>query len=121
MDPKLTSTLEKVRRRMTAWQAMVKLKWGLAAICGALFIAGWVDLLVRLEQAGRVGAWIPLVLLFTATVWLVWSALSRAYSHEGIAAALEPGLLPEGRHRGSSDKGQGAAVKKAASSKAHNG
>jgi hypothetical protein len=89
VDPRLASTLEKVRRRMTAWHAMVKLKWGLAAICGALFIAGWVDLLVRLEQGGRVGAWIPLVLLFAATVWLVWSALSRAYSHEGIAAALE--------------------------------
>ena len=63
---------------MTAWHAMVKLKWGLAAICGALFIAGWVDLLVRLEQGGRVGAWIPLVLLFSGTVWLIWSALSRA-------------------------------------------
>ncbi|MFM8983813.1 MAG: hypothetical protein ACKOLA_13130, partial [Spartobacteria bacterium] len=89
MDPKLARTLQKVRRRMTAWHAMVKLKWGLAAICGALFVVGWLDLLVRLEQGGRVGAWIPLVLLLAATLWLVWSALSRAYSNEGIAAALE--------------------------------
>jgi hypothetical protein len=57
MDPRLTKTLEKVRRRMTAWQAMVKLKWGLATIFAVLFVVGWVDFLLRLEQGGRVGAW----------------------------------------------------------------
>ena len=89
MDPHLARTLEKFRRRITAGHAMVKLKWGLAALCGVLFVAGWADFLLRLEQGGRVGAWIPLVLLSVATGWLVYSALSRAYTHEGIAAALE--------------------------------
>ena len=89
MDPRLTNTLEKVRRRMTAWHAMVKLKWGLATIFAVLFVVGWVDFFLRLEQGGRLGAWIPLVLLLGATVWLTYSALVRAYTPEGIAAALE--------------------------------
>ena len=89
MDPRLTNTLEKVRRRMTAWHAMVKLKWGLATVFAVLFVVGWVDFFLRLEQGGRLGAWIPLVLLLGATVWLAYSALVRAYTPEGIAAALE--------------------------------
>ena len=74
---------------MATGRAMVKFKWGLASLCGLLLLLGTVDFALNLERAGRFAAWVPLVLLGCGILWLVYAALSRSYTYEGVAAALE--------------------------------
>jgi len=89
VDSRLSNDLNRVRRRITASDAFVKFKWGLAAVCGVLLAAGTTDFLLNLDKNARLAAWAPLVMLGLATLWLVRSALARPYTHEGIAATLE--------------------------------
>ena len=89
MDSALARNLDNVRRRIATGRAFVFLKWGLAALCGLLLVLGTVDFSLNLEQGGRIAAWIPLVIVASGILWFVYGALSRSYTYEGIAAALE--------------------------------
>ena len=89
MSPQYATKLEQAGRSLNAWQAELKLSWGLIFFGGCILALSLLDVWLRIEQSTRLASWLILVgLMGAATKWIAIS-INRRFTPESIAATLE--------------------------------
>ena len=81
--------LEQIGRTLRRWRAGIDVLFGLAALLLGLWLFGLSDLFLRFGRVLRVAVWLVLVALGAAVVVWVARTLSRRFSPEGVALAVE--------------------------------
>ena len=89
MPENLLKQLEATGRWLLRSHAQLRLTWGLAAVAAWMFVQGLADLWLRMDRSDRMATWAVFLLLLCATAGLVYAALRRPFTPDGIAATLE--------------------------------
>jgi hypothetical protein len=89
MPPQYTAKLEQAGRSLNAWQAEIKLSWGLMFFGGCILALSFLDVWLRIEQSTRVASWVILVGVAGATARWITISINRRFTPESIAVTLE--------------------------------
>ena len=89
MPEDLLKQLKATGRSLARFHAQLRLTWGLAVIAAWMFVQALADLWLRMDRSERLATWAVLLLLLCATGGVVYAALRRRFTPEGIAAVLE--------------------------------
>ena len=60
MSPQYATKLEQAGRSLNAWQAELKLSWGLIFFGGCILALSLLDVWLRIEQSTRLASWLIL-------------------------------------------------------------
>ncbi|MCX6997774.1 MAG: hypothetical protein NTV49_11975 [Kiritimatiellaeota bacterium] len=85
----LIRQLEQIGRLLNRWSAEIRLAVWAAAVLLGLTVCALADLWVRFASAGRIAAWLLLVVLVAVALWRLARTLTRVRTPEAVAVRVE--------------------------------